>query len=93
MTQCTGGFKGNNAANNPDDKKHDVEIPDWVDESVVGWLSSELKKMDAVWGPSSRRGALAFMHIPPYVLSLAGSEGCVRVMWFTGMPFSIYKRY
>jgi hypothetical protein len=27
--------------------------------------------MNIVWGPANNRGALAFVHIPPYALALA----------------------
>ena len=41
-------------------------VPDWVDETVAGWIKSTTEAMDAAWGPASTsRGALAFVHIPP----------------------------
>lgn len=40
-------------------------VPDWVDASVAGWIESETKQMEAVWGPGEDRGAIAFVHIPP----------------------------
>ncbi|EEB94537.1 hypothetical protein MPER_06633, partial [Moniliophthora perniciosa FA553] len=40
-------------------------VPDWVDESVAGWISTESAAMNAAWGPAENRGALAFVHIPP----------------------------
>lgn len=56
-----GGFsKGTNS----------TAVPDWVDESVAGWIQSEAAAMDAAWGPAkASRGALAFVHIPPYAPS------------------------
>ncbi|KAJ8073392.1 hypothetical protein PM082_011667 [Marasmius tenuissimus] len=44
-------------------------IPDWVDESVAEWISCETKRMNAAWGPAEGRGALAFVHIPPHVVT------------------------
>ncbi|KAL0571027.1 hypothetical protein V5O48_010934 [Marasmius crinis-equi] len=44
-----------------------VAVPDWVDESVAGWVANETEMMNAVWGPAEQRGALAFVHIPPHV--------------------------
>ncbi|KAF6756319.1 Metallo-dependent phosphatase-like protein [Ephemerocybe angulata] len=41
-------------------------VPDWVDESVTSWITEETARMEAEWGPSEGRGALAFMHIPPH---------------------------
>jgi hypothetical protein len=51
--------------NSPGNDSHPV--PDYVDPSVATWIASETAGMDAVWGPSEDRGALAFVHIPPYV--------------------------
>lgn len=44
-------------------------LPDWVDASVAGWIKNETAAMEAAWDSieSRKRGALAFMHIPPYV--------------------------
>lgn len=42
-------------------------LPDWVDESVAGWIERESKRMDDAWGPGDGRAALAFTHIPPCV--------------------------
>ncbi|KAI0726562.1 Metallo-dependent phosphatase [Fomitopsis betulina] len=55
-----GGFsKGTNS----------TAVPDWVDESVAGWIQSEAAAMDAAWGPAkASRGALAFVHIPPHAI-------------------------
>ncbi|KAH9924213.1 Metallo-dependent phosphatase [Fomitopsis serialis] len=55
-----GGFsKGENS----------TAVPDWVDETVAGWIQSEAEAMDAAWGPASTsRGALAFVHIPPHAI-------------------------
>ncbi|CCL99776.1 uncharacterized protein FIBRA_01798 [Fibroporia radiculosa] len=37
-------------------------VPDWVDESVAGWIQEQTKLMDLAWGPANAaRGALAFM--------------------------------
>jgi len=44
-----------------------TRLPDWVDESVGGWIQSETEAMDAAWGSAEKRGALAFVHIPPHV--------------------------
>ncbi|KAF4616807.1 hypothetical protein D9613_008404 [Agrocybe pediades] len=53
-----GGFSPN-----PDS----VPVPDWVDSSVASWIESESAAMEAVWGPADEaRGAVAFVHIPPY---------------------------
>ena len=41
-------------------------LPDWVDSSVADWIESESKAMELAWGPADTRGALAFVHIPPY---------------------------
>ncbi|KXN84652.1 putative inactive purple acid phosphatase 16, partial [Leucoagaricus sp. SymC.cos] len=43
--------------------------PDWVDESVVGWIESETKAMEAAWGTGDSRSTLAFVHIPPHYIS------------------------
>ena len=40
-------------------------IDDWVDASVADWIEKETSSMEQFWGPSSSRGALAFVHIPP----------------------------
>ncbi len=40
-------------------------IDDWVDVSVADWIEKETSSMEQYWGPSSSRGALAFVHIPP----------------------------
>lgn len=44
-----------------------TRVPDWVDPSVAEWIVSETRAMNAAWGPAENRGALAFVHIPPYV--------------------------
>ncbi|KAF9256381.1 Metallo-dependent phosphatase [Marasmius fiardii PR-910] len=44
-------------------------VPDWVDETVAGWIESETSNMNAVWGRPENRGALAFVHIPPHVIT------------------------
>jgi hypothetical protein len=45
-------------------------LPDWVDASVARWIQSESALMDAAWGSESanKRGALAFVHIPPHAI-------------------------
>ncbi|KAH6891872.1 Metallo-dependent phosphatase-like protein [Coprinopsis sp. MPI-PUGE-AT-0042] len=48
-------------------------VPDWVDSSVATWLQAELARMDAAWGSSKKRGALAFMHIPPSAIKVLQS--------------------
>ena len=54
----TGGFSPN---------PNSEPLPDWVDESVAGWIESESREMEEAWGPAELRGAVAFVHIPPYV--------------------------
>ncbi|KAF9457688.1 Metallo-dependent phosphatase-like protein [Collybia nuda] len=44
-----------------------TRLPDWVDVSVADWIESETKIMDEAWGPAEKRGALAFVHIPPFI--------------------------
>ncbi|KAJ3552484.1 hypothetical protein NM688_g4128 [Phlebia brevispora] len=45
------------------------QLPDWVDDSVANWIESETTLMNEVWGPGDKtRGALAFVHIPPYAI-------------------------
>ncbi|GLB38949.1 putative calcineurin-like phosphoesterase [Lyophyllum shimeji] len=44
-----------------------TRLPDWVDASVGGWIRSETRAMNAAWGSAEKRGALAFVHIPPHV--------------------------
>jgi hypothetical protein len=65
-TLVTGGF-----APTADDGQ--TPVPDWVDSSVATWLQRELARMDAAWGPSKKRGALAFMHIPPSAIKILQS--------------------
>ncbi|PCH45020.1 Metallo-dependent phosphatase [Wolfiporia cocos MD-104 SS10] len=44
-------------------------VPDWVDDSVAGWIEREIAAMDAAWGPADdTRAALAFVHIPPHAI-------------------------
>jgi len=45
-------------------------LPDWVDASVAGWIQSETAAMEAAWDSveSKKRGALAFVHIPPHTI-------------------------
>ncbi|KAI0684541.1 Metallo-dependent phosphatase-like protein [Cytidiella melzeri] len=46
-----------------------VPVPDWVDDSVATWIEQETQLMDSVWGPpENTRGAVAFVHIPPYAI-------------------------
>lgn len=45
-------------------------VPDWVDSTVAGWIEAESAAMNEAWGPATNRGALAFVHIPPYVFAL-----------------------
>ncbi|KAF8068003.1 Metallo-dependent phosphatase-like protein, partial [Lyophyllum atratum] len=47
-----------------------TRLPDWVDPSVGDWIQSETRAMNAVWGPVEKRGAVAFVHIPPHVIIL-----------------------
>ena len=42
-------------------------MPDYVDPSVAEWVIHETDLMNSVWGPAETRGALAFVHIPPFV--------------------------
>lgn len=44
--------------------KNPKGIPDWVDDSVAIWLKAETALMDATWGPSGSRAAMAFVHVP-----------------------------
>jgi hypothetical protein len=46
-----------------------TRVPDYVHESVAGWIERETIAMDEAWGPGESRGALAFVHIPPYDVS------------------------
>ncbi|OSX63405.1 hypothetical protein POSPLADRAFT_1069817 [Postia placenta MAD-698-R-SB12] len=49
--------------------KNSTPVPDWVDESVAGWIEQQTTLMDAAWGPAdTTRGALAFVHIPPHAI-------------------------
>ncbi|KAL6299418.1 Metallo-dependent phosphatase [Sparassis latifolia] len=51
-----------------------IAVPDWVDVSVARWIQQETALMDAAWGPAEMtRGALTFVHIPPYVPSFRSS--------------------
>ncbi|KAH8083286.1 Metallo-dependent phosphatase-like protein [Cristinia sonorae] len=44
-------------------------LPDWVDETVAGWIREQTAMMDAAWGPAEdHRGSLAFVHIPPHAI-------------------------
>jgi len=44
-------------------------LPDWVDDTVAGWIEEQTAMMDAAWGPADqRRGSLAFVHIPPHAI-------------------------
>ena len=55
-----GNLAGNTAGANS------TAVPDWVDDSVALWIEQETKLMDSVWGPpGDKRGAVAFVHIPP----------------------------
>lgn len=59
-TLCKGGFF---------EPTGQERVPDWVDDTVAGWIKEQTSLMDAAWGPAEQnRGALAFVHIPPYVL-------------------------
>ena len=46
-----------------------TRVPDWVDENVADWIKINVAAMDTAWGAAEEvnRGALAFVHIPPYV--------------------------
>ncbi|KAG6834961.1 hypothetical protein H0H93_006076 [Arthromyces matolae] len=44
-----------------------TRLPDWVDTSVAAWIESESRIMNDAWGPADKRGALAFVHIPPHI--------------------------
>ncbi|KAF9475416.1 Metallo-dependent phosphatase [Pholiota conissans] len=48
-------------------------LPDWVDESVAGWIESESRAMEEAWGPAELRGAVAFVHIPPHAIQVLQS--------------------
>ncbi|KAH9939180.1 Metallo-dependent phosphatase [Amylocystis lapponica] len=43
-------------------------VPDWVDDTVAGWIAQETSLMNLAWGPAETRGALAFVHIPPHAI-------------------------
>ncbi|TCD68154.1 hypothetical protein EIP91_011432 [Steccherinum ochraceum] len=44
-------------------------LPDWVDDTVAGWIEEQTAMMDAAWGPAAQnRGALVFVHIPPHAI-------------------------
>ncbi|KAH7105234.1 Metallo-dependent phosphatase [Auriculariales sp. MPI-PUGE-AT-0066] len=49
-------------------QQNQIDLPDWVDESVVPWMKSELEKQEKAWGPSTTRASLAFVHIPPHIV-------------------------
>ena len=57
INRITGGVSTN---------PNSTALPDWVDSSVADWIKSESKAMELAWGPADTRGALAFVHIPPY---------------------------
>ncbi|KAF9224759.1 Metallo-dependent phosphatase [Gyrodon lividus] len=44
------------------------QMPDWVDSTVAEWIASETEMMNTAWGPSDRRSAVAFVHIPPHAI-------------------------
>ncbi|TFK33984.1 Metallo-dependent phosphatase-like protein [Crucibulum laeve] len=48
-------------------------VPDWVDASVATWIESETRAMESAWGPTTKRAALAFVHIPPYSIQVLQS--------------------
>lgn len=74
---------------NPDSN---VPVPDWVDATVADWIKSETENMEAAWGPSDSRGAVAFVHIPPYVtLSWTVSSGPLTGTT-TGMRYKPFSR-
>ncbi|KAF9525411.1 Metallo-dependent phosphatase [Crepidotus variabilis] len=56
---------------NPESNK---AMPDWVDSTVGPWIEGEVIKMEAAWGPSTDRAALAFVHIPPHAIQAVQSK-------------------
>ncbi|KAG6864073.1 hypothetical protein C0991_000367 [Blastosporella zonata] len=48
-------------------------LPEWVDNSVAVWIKTKTEVMEAIWGSSENRGALAFVHIPPYTFFLVNN--------------------
>ncbi|KAG6906472.1 hypothetical protein DXG01_013799 [Tephrocybe rancida] len=46
-----------------------TRLPDWVDSSVAQWIKTETHAMNAAWGSADKRGALAFVHIPPHIVT------------------------
>jgi hypothetical protein len=51
-------------------KPNSQPLPDWVDSTVGDWIQTELKAMEAAWGPQESWAAIAFVHIPPSVTHL-----------------------
>ncbi|OCH87059.1 Metallo-dependent phosphatase [Obba rivulosa] len=44
-------------------------VPDWVDDTVAGWIEQQTALMNAAWGPPGDvRAALTFVHIPPHAI-------------------------
>ncbi|KAF8058975.1 Metallo-dependent phosphatase [Lyophyllum atratum] len=43
-------------------------ISDLVNATGAGWIETETEAMNAAWGPADKRGAVAFVHIPPNVV-------------------------
>ncbi|KAI0937665.1 hypothetical protein AcV7_003638 [Taiwanofungus camphoratus] len=49
--------------------ENSTRVPDWVDETVAGWIEQQTALMDAAWGPpDTTRAAVAFVHIPPHAI-------------------------
>ncbi|KZV79965.1 Metallo-dependent phosphatase [Exidia glandulosa HHB12029] len=48
--------------------ENQIPLNDWVDQSVVGWMESEIALQNKAWGPATERGAIAFVHIPPHIV-------------------------
>ncbi|KAG6829501.1 hypothetical protein H0H87_011234 [Tephrocybe sp. NHM501043] len=46
-----------------------TRFPDWVDGSVADWIKTETRGMNIAWGSAEKRGALAFVHIPPHIVT------------------------
>ena len=69
-----------------------MPVSDFVDPSIADWIESETKLMDSVWGPPDRtRGALAFVHIPPYVFHSL-PRNALWLIFTIVMPFKLSGR-
>ncbi|KAG8808064.1 hypothetical protein FRC17_004148 [Serendipita sp. 399] len=48
--------------------KDSKPMEDWVHHSVADWIQNETKAMKKAWGSHDDIGALAFVHIPPFLV-------------------------